>query len=269
MTERQASYRVRAHNASTESENRIHSDDVARQYGFSGGLVPGVTVYAYMTRPVVELLGRDWLERGTISARFVKPFYEGEEVSVEAVATDASDGVVTVELTAVRPDGEVGGTGTATLPPVPFPGPDPSEYPEVPMSADRPPADEDSLALGTVLGTVASGFHADRAGEYLDLVADDLELYRSGSVAHPGWLLQHSNLALSLNAKLGPWIHVSSEVTNFRAVVDGDRVAARARVADRYERKGHRFVELDVLYVVDGRPVEHVHHTAIYEPRSP
>ena len=37
-------YAVRAHNAATESENRIHADDVAQQYGFKGGLVPRVTV---------------------------------------------------------------------------------------------------------------------------------------------------------------------------------------------------------------------------------
>ena len=27
----------------TDSDNRIHSDDVAKQYGFRGGLVPGVS----------------------------------------------------------------------------------------------------------------------------------------------------------------------------------------------------------------------------------
>src|SRR5947207_11828570 len=32
------SYRVIAHNAATESENKIHDDDVAQQYGFAGGL---------------------------------------------------------------------------------------------------------------------------------------------------------------------------------------------------------------------------------------
>ena len=52
-----ARYEVRAHNAATASENKIHDDDVARRYGFSGGLVPGVTLYAYMTRPVVDALG--------------------------------------------------------------------------------------------------------------------------------------------------------------------------------------------------------------------
>jgi hypothetical protein len=66
-------HQVRAHNAATQSENKIHRDDVARRYGFQGGLVPGVTVYAYMTQPVAATLGRPWLERGTMAARFVRP----------------------------------------------------------------------------------------------------------------------------------------------------------------------------------------------------
>ena len=40
-------YRVEAYNTAKQSENKIHDDAVARQYGFSGGLVPGVEVLAY------------------------------------------------------------------------------------------------------------------------------------------------------------------------------------------------------------------------------
>ena len=46
-------YRVRAKNTSAYSQNKIHDDAVARRLGFKGGLVPGVTIYAYMTHPVV------------------------------------------------------------------------------------------------------------------------------------------------------------------------------------------------------------------------
>jgi len=69
--ERLPEYRVKARNTSERSENKIHDDAVARQYGFRGGLVPGVTVYAYMTHPLVEAFGTGWLERGTASVRFV------------------------------------------------------------------------------------------------------------------------------------------------------------------------------------------------------
>ena len=51
-------YRVEAFNASKESENKIHDDAVARRFGFKGGLVPGVDVYAYMTHLPVSRWGR-------------------------------------------------------------------------------------------------------------------------------------------------------------------------------------------------------------------
>jgi hypothetical protein len=89
-------HHVRAHNAATQSENEIHHDDVARTYGFQGGLVPGVTVYAYMTHPVVETFGRPWLEHG----RWLPGScgcYDGDEVTVDAVLEDDA-----LELTARR-----------------------------------------------------------------------------------------------------------------------------------------------------------------------
>ena len=59
-------YELRAHNTATDSENKIHDDEVARRFGFSGGLVPGVDVYAYLTHLPAETWGSDWLERGTM-----------------------------------------------------------------------------------------------------------------------------------------------------------------------------------------------------------
>ena len=53
-------YRVRARNTSTDSENKIHDDSVAASYGFRGALVPGVTVFAYVTVPLVERFGQDF-----------------------------------------------------------------------------------------------------------------------------------------------------------------------------------------------------------------
>jgi hypothetical protein len=59
-----APYQVEAFNTSKASENKIHDDAVARRFGFSGGLVPGVDVYGYMTHQPVARWGRAWLERG-------------------------------------------------------------------------------------------------------------------------------------------------------------------------------------------------------------
>ena len=49
----------------------------------------------------------------------------------------------------------------------------------------------------------------------------------------------------------------------------GDELTARARVTGNYEKKGHRFVELDALLVGNGRTaLAHCQHIAIYQPRE-
>src|ERR1022692_568496 len=125
-------YRVRARNTAPDSENRIHDDRTAAAYGFRRGLVPGVTVYGYLTVPVIRRFGVDWLERGGMRVRFEQPVYEDEEI------------VATVDETAVslsRNEGSdvtVGATGEVFWPE--GPAPPLARYPEEPLPMERPPA---------------------------------------------------------------------------------------------------------------------------------
>jgi hypothetical protein len=104
-------------------------------------------------------------------------------------------------------------------------------------------------------------------GAYLADVRETLPLYAAEGIAHPGWVLRFANAVLSRNVMLGPWIHVSSDLALLGVVADGEAVEARAVVLDEFERKGHRFVTLDVAISADGRPVQRVTHTAIHTPR--
>jgi acyl dehydratase len=260
-------YRVLARNTATESSNKIHDDAVARRYGFTGGLVPGVDVYAYMTHPPAEAWGLDWLERGSMRARFLAPVYEGEEVVVMPgdVAATADGRRMSLELRG--PDGAVRATGDAGLaehpPHTPADG-----WPRVEQATDPPEASPASLAPGTALALAPHGFHSDQAADYLAEIGEGLSLYVDREVAHPGWLLRDANRVLSANVRLGPWIHIESVTQHHRAVQDGDTIAARASVTREWERKGHRFVELDVgILDVGDRLVARVVHTAIYRPR--
>src|ERR1700760_1511135 len=103
-------YRVEAYNTAKQSENKMHDDTVARRFGFSGGLVPGVEVMAYMIHQPVARWGPAFLERGLIEARFVKPVYDGETADVRG---EESNGVLSIE---VESRGEVCATGMASLP---------------------------------------------------------------------------------------------------------------------------------------------------------
>ena len=290
------SHQVTARNGANASENKIHDDAVARRLGFGGGLVPGVTLYGYMTRPVVERFGTAWLERGTLEVRFDEPVYDGQQVTVWAKDTGSRDagaedtgagdtgaedtgpgdsgegdggtGELAVELR--NPEGVVCSRGRATLPARAPAPPDPAGYPvvEAPQPDRRPPADETSLAPGTALATLWAGVHAANAGPLLDVLSDPLPVYTEQGLVHPGHLILAANGVLTASVVLGPWIHVGSAVTNFDSVADGAVVETRARVADRYERKGHQFVVLDVLWLADGQVAMHASHTAIYRLRG-
>src|SRR5262249_32689735 len=75
-------HRVRARNLFPDSANRIHDDTVARQHGFAGALVAGVTIYGYLTRMAVDTWGSDWLHRGTATVRFERPIYDGDVLTL-------------------------------------------------------------------------------------------------------------------------------------------------------------------------------------------
>src|SRR5262245_22440778 len=95
---------VRARNLARESANRIHDDDVARSLGYVGGLVPGTTVYGYLTGPVIAAWGLDWLARGTARLTLRQPLYDGDDVELTSRPLGRSSredaGEVAVELSA-------------------------------------------------------------------------------------------------------------------------------------------------------------------------
>ena len=264
-------YRVKARNTSLTSENAIHHDDTARRYGFPGALVPGVTLYAYLTRPVVEALGPAWLARGTVNVRFVKPVMDGEEVIVTGAVTERSASGVTASVTGRTAGGECV-VASVTLP-AGLPAPvNPALFPAAPLPAERPEARREHLAGLTALGTPQALYDDACAAEYRERVSETLALYQGADGwVHPAFFLQQANRALRDNVRLGPWIHVSSVVRHLGGARVGATLATRGRVRSLFEKKGRELVELDLLIVAgaSARPVAHVRHTAIYRLPAP
>jgi acyl-coenzyme A thioesterase PaaI-like protein len=262
-TDKPMTYRVEAYNLSHASENKIHDDTVARQFGFTGGLVPGVEVYAYACHPVVQHWGRAWHERGQMECRFLKPVYDGRVVEVMA---RESAGGLDIE---VHSEGAHCATGRARLGDVSAKPPSIGSFELRMPPASRPPASEASLAEGTWLGIKPVRLTAEVAADYLRDVRETDGIYAREGLVHPGALLRLCNLALRENVVLPPWVHTGSKVANFAAACIGDELSARARVSANYERKGHRLVDLDVLVIANGHTVvSRVLHTAIYQLRQ-
>src|SRR5882724_13466833 len=200
-------YLVKARNTSSNSENKIHDDATARRYGFRGALVPGVTVYAYMTQPLVAAFGSAWLARGTAAVRFVKPVLEGEELLVSGVVTARDPKGVTATLTGATAATPECATLTVTIPaglPTPV---NVAGYGEAPLPEPRPEATREHWTSLATLGTPRAHYDIAAAEAYLAKVGEPLPLYRGpGGWVHPGFLLEQGNRAVDRNVTMGPWI---------------------------------------------------------------
>jgi len=254
------SYRVQAYNTAHDSENKIHDDAVARGFGFTGALVPGVDVYAYMMHLPVARWGREFLERGLSECRFASPVYDGE--TAEVLGREEGD-ALRIEVTS---QGKSCAIGSARLsegkagPDIPFV--------QAPELENRPQAGPATLVPGQVLGTQLFEPSREFMAGYLRDIRETDGLYAREGLVHPGNVLRMCNFALFRNVKMGPWIHVGSKAQSLGAARMGETLAARSRVLANYEKKGHLFVDLDVLVLSGTRPVARVLHTAIYQPRQ-
>ena len=257
-------YHVEAYNTAKASENKIHDDETAKRFGFRGGLVGGVHVYAYMTHLPVMRWGRAWLERGTGDCRFAKPVYEGE--IAEITAQENADGLDLM----VTSMGVLCATGRATLPAVATATSLADFGQAAPTAHDaRPPADERSLPVGRWLGMLPLTVTPEFAAQDLKDTRETDPLYATDGIVHPGTILRCCNWVLSHNVVLPAWMHVGSTVQNLGVGRVGDTLTARARVTQNYEHKGHKFVEIDALVLAnEQRPLARVTHIAIYRPRQ-
>ena len=256
-------YQVSAYNAAKESENKIHDDATAKRFGFKGGLVGGVHVYAYMSHLPVARWGRTWLERGTGEARFGKPVYDGEIAEISAL--EDADGMALQ----VNSLGVLCATGRAGLPAQGPAALSLADFKAMPARAHRAAADEQSLKIGDFLGmnplTVTPDYQTQD-------IADSREtdpLYLREGIVHSGTILRCCNWALSHNVVLPAWMHMGSVVQNHNVARVGDTLNVRARVTKNYEHKGHKWVEIDALVVANEiTPIARVTHIAIYRPRQ-
>ena len=261
-------YHVLAYNISHNSENKIHDDVVAKQFGFTGGLVPGVDVYAYMMHAAVGRWGRAFLERGNASCRFMKPVYDGDIAEVEGTDSAETTAIEVISKTLHC------ASGSASLPdsaPMPSPMPSLADFQPAatPAMEARMPARPATIPIGGWFSPHPLHVTAEVAADYLRDIREQDPLYKREGLVHPGTILRMCNWALSHNVVLGPWIHVGSQVQNLGVAHVGETLSARAKVTDNRNHKGHLFVDLDVLVLAEGtRPVAHVRHTAIYRPRQ-
>ena len=260
-----AAYTVQARNIDPTSDNKIHDDDVARQFGFTGALVPGVELFAYLTHPLVEAWGVDFLRQGRIDVRFRQPVYDGELVVAHASRRE-DPGVV--ELALRGPDGSVRTIGQASRRSARNVDSDVGRFTDTPLPSSLRPPTAEALPPGP-LGSVVEEVDDAATKAYLTAIGETLALYDEERVVHPGGLLRLVNALLMRNVQLGPWIHTASRCELVGVAHVPTTLTAHGIVTETFERSGNEYVRYDALVLSDGEPVMRVEHTAIYAVRRP
>jgi hypothetical protein len=239
-------WKAYALNTAPDSENQIHSDDLAKRYGFKGGLVPGVTVSAYLLHPVIESSGMAWLEKGYANCKITSPLYDGE--NFEVISEILREGQTNTFLK--NEDGKIIANAESkileNIPSKP-------KYRGDLLIQEEFKAPIASFAEWKKLkkeGCKAFKFHwgGDNPLIYL---SDEKKLplilqpSKSGH-ANLSFLLGCANWILAGNAFMNPWVHLETKSQNYKAVSIETTLIAEMSVIDFYEKKGHEFIEVEV-----------------------
>jgi hypothetical protein len=246
-------WQAEAYNQVPESENRIHSDDIARRHGFQGGLVPGVTLTAYLCHPAVEAWGMDWLERGRAHAVVSTPLYDRKRFRVDL--TGASARAYDAQL--MDADGTRCATARVELPEAAPAPPAMRGDPRIGEGFERPRASREvmeelrergmhALRARWSSGAEITGYLRDPSGMPEPLRPD------AGGYANPAFSLALTNWALTGNVRIDAWLHLETESQNYRPIPRDSELLVESAIADLFEKKGHEFVDLDVeVYLLD------------------
>ena len=237
---------AKALNTAPNSENQIHGDDMAKEFGFKGGLVPGVTVSAYLLHPIIEKWGLDWLEKGWAKCKITSPLYDKENFSV--YLNEISENKILSNLK--NSNQVVTANAEASLL---------KDIPEAPKIRN------DNIAIENFQGPRASknvwmklkkdgcmAFEYFWGGKdpliYLrdqNNLPDLLNPSKKG-LSNLSFLLGCSNWALASSAYMNPWIHLQTTSQNYQALSFNSSVIAEIQVNEVFEKKGHEFVDVDV-----------------------
>jgi acyl dehydratase len=265
-------FSVTARNTAADSENKIHDDAEARRYGYGGGLVPGVTLYAYLTRLALAAYGPVWLERGTAECGFRRPVYEGETVRCEGERLEAAPPDAEVEVRVLRDGGfcaggtfGLGAEGARPFATVPAGPPPAALLPEL-----RP----ESVPIGVPLAPLHGRMTVADAAAYAESTDDPTPRFRDGSpfggtLVPPGWLAARQASLLRRNFRFGPSIHARSIVRHLAPAFAGRDYVTSGVIRETYERNGNHYLVLEAETRDDeDRSVCQILHTSIFSVRQ-
>lgn len=254
-----------AYNQVPHSKNEIHGDKVAKDFGFKGGLVPGVTVSAYLLHPAAISYGLAFLDRGYAHVRVNSPLYDGQAFEINVVNQIKRQ----AESQSRYPEPDDQGYSAVLVPD----GEAPSATAEIHLAHAKtdPPlrrndeigdqkiapraATRENMEALRKSGCKAFTFRWNADHEMSTYLRERSEMagpYSIEGYANPSFVLGISNWVLAANAHMNPWVHMETKSQNYRPIPQGTNLVGEMEVRDLFEKKGHEFVDVLVnIFDVD------------------
>jgi hypothetical protein len=257
-------YVVRTHSVSSHEETTVHTDAVARSYGFKGALIAGRAVYSQLLHPLLERFGEAMLTRGRVEIRFAKPAYEGDTITVVAEHV-AGGGARAVNARATNQEGTELARLEASLP-EPFPAPHGAAQAErPPSSGTRMVGSWEQLVPGALWPAYRWQASRQENLDWCEKLGERLPLFRAGEAPplHPGLIPTAVTEMLHAHLITQGWAHASSVFVTHRLIRAGEALELRPTPVERFERKGRRFLVLHVGLLVEGAVAAEEYRTAI------
>ena len=255
-------YQVIAKNYSESSENRIHSDEIAKKLGFTGALVPGVAVYGHLTHPLVAQFGESWLANSYSNLRLLKPTYDGDHLVLTLSTSEGNP--ATHEVQCFNNQRELLATVSSHLP-----AQDISIEPYLKLldnpikTLERPEIAWDNVIPEQAFAPWTFEVSPQANQTYTSEVSDPLDVYTTH--AHPHLLCGIANTALVNEYQMPTWIHVGTETNHLQPVMVGDELSVRPAVIEKWKKKGHEFIRIFVGLWVGEELKTYMLHTAIFK----
>ncbi len=255
-----------------DSVNRIHTDEGARDYGYAGGLVPGIAMFSYACETIRKLGGDEWVDSGFTEMRYRAPVYDRATIEVVAEtsvsAGDLDEPSGSFRVTDER--GHVCGSGR-------FDNRDVGVYPGSrehlalePQWPEVKPLIGSALAATEMLGSVNTIPTAAEMVEYMNQLGLDPAYYVDRGVFQPGFLARMYLLLIRANfERVAPSIHAGTDLQVIRPIRIGESISVRGRVDRIFRRNGQGYWAFELEWVAeDESTCMWATHTAVYDVKK-
>lgn len=250
------------------ANNPIHETGSAEQLGFDGALVPGPSIYAYLSIPALDRWGAAWVEQGYSTVRFRRPIYRGESLEIRAAPVAGSEELA-VEV--VDPGGVVRAAGVMGPPVTAGPTPAAPPFRHTPRGNPLPVATFDVLA--ELPGVPTYEFSAGHEPDIEAVLGDVLSGWIPDGAGHPERQISRGTIRSMHHGftPAGATILVGLASQQFRAAQIGEPLVTVGRVIAAWVKDGRTFATND-MWILDAEhlPVIRAQNTTIWElPPNP